>query len=65
MARAGDTLTIKLISAAQGADKHRGVPQSNEPDFPVQPESGRSGISVIMPDGREFYQGKVKPRKKR
>jgi hypothetical protein len=65
MAKVGDTLTIKLIKAADGADKYRGIPQCSEPDFPVQPESGRAGVSTIMADGREFYQGKAKPKPKK
>ena len=64
LAKVGDAATVMLVKAAAGADKHRGVPQNREPDFPVQPESGRAGVSVIMADGREFYQGKAEPKKK-
>lgn len=62
----GDEIKLRLIRAAEGL---KVVLASHDPalDMAPVPPSDRVGISVIMDDGREFYQGpaKAKPKRKR
>ena len=60
LAAVDDTIVIKLIRAAPGADKFRGVPLNDQPEFPPLPPSHFAGTYSVRPDGAEIFEGKAK-----